>query len=388
MPKAVIVGGGIGGLATAIAFTLRGWEIEVLERSTRIEEVGAGISLWPNALRALAALGLDETVRGRAREEDSAGIRDRKGRWLSRTDTEAIRVHYGSPVMMHRADLLDILRRAVPEGAVRTGISVTAVQPDGTVVHSAGTSAGDVVVGADGIHSVVRRAVCGAIEPRYSGYTAWRTVITPTEPVGEMGESWGSGQRFGYSTLPDGRVYCFATADMAAGTPGGGLDELRARFGSWHDPIPALLAAVGETAILKHDLYDLPPLKTFVAGRIALLGDAAHAMTPNLGQGACQALEDAVVLAHVATRGGDLTDYDSQRRPRTQMIVKRSRLIGAVGQLSSPMAVLARNALLRLTPSSTQFKSLAPVLDWESPRGGDQRSSSTSPMRTPSGPRT
>ncbi|MFC9435646.1 FAD-dependent monooxygenase [Nocardia sp. NPDC057030] len=365
MPKAVIVGGGIGGLATAIAFTLRGWEVEVLERSTRIEEVGAGLSVWPNALRALAALGLDAAVRGRARAEDSAGIRDSKGRWLSRTDTEAIRLRYGSPVMMHRADLLDILRRALPEGVVRTGISVNSVQTDGTVVHSAGTSTGEVVVGADGIHSVVRRAVCGEIEPRYRGYTAWRAVITPTEPVGEMGESWGRGERFGYSTLPDGRVYCFATADMAAGTLGDGLDELRTRFGSWHDPIPALLAAFGETPILKHDLYDLPPLKTYVAGRIALLGDAAHAMTPNLGQGACQALEDAVVLAHVATRDDDLMRYDSQRRPRTQMILKRSRLIGTIGQLSSPAAVLARNTLLRLSPPSMQFKSLAPVLDWE-----------------------
>ncbi|MFB8005117.1 FAD-dependent monooxygenase [Nocardia sp. NPDC056000] len=365
MSRAVIVGGGIGGLATAIALARRGWEVEVLERSTRIEEVGAGLSLWPNALRALAALGLDETVGARAREEESAGIRDSKGRWLSRTDTEAIRARYGSPVMIHRSDLLEILRAAVPNNAVRSGISVTAVQADGTVAHSAGTSAGDLVVGADGIHSVVRRAVCGAIEPRYSGYTAWRVVVTPTAPVSDMGESWGRGERFGYSTLPDGRVYCFATADMPAGTPGGGLAELRARFGSWHDPIPALLDAVDDTAILKHDLYDLPPLKTYVAGRIALIGDAAHAMTPNLGQGACQALEDAVVLAHIATADGDLTDYDRQRRPRTQMILKRSRLIGAVGQLSSPAAVLARNALLRLAPPSAQFNSLAPVLDWE-----------------------
>ncbi|MFC3435363.1 FAD-dependent monooxygenase [Nocardia seriolae] len=365
MPKAVRVGGGIGGLATAIAFALRGWEIEVLERSTRIEEVGAGLSLWPNALRALAALGLGETVRGLAREEDSAGIRDSSGRWLSRTDTETIRVRYGSPVMMHRADLLAILRAAIPEHAVHTGISVTEVQADGTVVHSAGTSAGDVVVGADGIRSGVRRAVCGVIEPRCSGYTAWRVVCTPTEPISDMGESWGSGERFGYSTLPDGRVYCFATADMAAGTRGGGLLELCARFGSWHEPIPALLAAIDETAILKHDIYELPPLKTYVAGRIALIGDAEHAMTPNLGQGACQALEDAVVLAHVATRDGDLTRYDSERRPRTQMIRKRSRLIGTVGQLSSPTAVLARNALLRSVPPTMQLKSLAPVLDWE-----------------------
>lgn len=365
MPKALIVGGGIGGLATAIAFSRRGWDIEVLERATRIAEVGAGLSLWPNALRALDALGLGAEIRKQAREDGSAGIRDSKGRWLSRADADAIRDRYGSPVMMHRADLLDTLRAAVPESTVRTGVSASEVRPDGTVVHSAGTSTGDVIVGADGIRSVVRRAVCGPVEPRYSGYTAWRVVVTPTNPIADMGESWGRGERFGFGALPDGRVYCFATANMAAGTPGGGLSELRTRFGSWHAPIPALLAAAEESAVLKHDLYDLPPLKTYVTERIALIGDAAHAMTPNLGQGACQALEDAVVLARVAAEDGDLARYDAQRRPRTQMIVKRSRMIGAVGQLSSPVAVLARNALLRLTPPSAQFKSLAPVLDWE-----------------------
>ncbi|MEV0461359.1 FAD-dependent monooxygenase [Nocardia tengchongensis] len=365
MPKAVIVGGGIGGLATAIAFARRGWEIEVLERSARIAEVGAGLSLWPNALRALDALDLGDEIRSRAREEGSAGIRDSRGRWLSRTDIDAVRARYGSPIMMHRADLLDILRAAVPESAVHTGVSVSEVRADGAVVHSAGTSAGDLVVGADGIRSVVRRAVCGVVEPRYSGYTAWRVVVTPAEPVRDIGESWGRGERFGYAVLPDGRIYCFATADMPAGTAGGGLGELRARFGSWHEPIPALLAAADESALLKHDIYDLPPLKTFVTERIALIGDAAHAMTPNLGQGGCQALEDAVVLARVAAEDRDLTDYDQQRRPRTQMIVQRSRMIGAIGQLSSPVAVLARNALLRLTPPSAQFKSLAPILDWE-----------------------
>ncbi|MFE5283941.1 FAD-dependent monooxygenase [Nocardia sp. NPDC056611] len=363
--KAVIVGGGIGGLATAIAFARHGWDVEVLERSTRIAEVGAGLSLWPNALRALDALGLGDQIRSRAREENSAGIRDSKGRWLSRTDVDTIRARYGSPILMHRHDLLDILRAAVPESAVRTGISATEARPDGTVAHSAGTSTGDVVVGADGIHSMVRRTVCGAVEPRYSGYTAWRVVVTPAEPIGDMGESWGRGERFGYGTLPDGRVYCFATANLPAGTEGGGLSELRARFGSWHEPIPMLLAAADDTALLEHDLYDLPPLKAFTAGRIALVGDAAHAMTPNLGQGACQALEDAVVLARVAAEGGDLTPYDTLRRPRTQMIVQRSRSIGAIGQLSSPLAVLARNAILRLIPPSAQFKSLAPILDWE-----------------------
>ncbi|MGY2057939.1 FAD-dependent monooxygenase [Nocardia gipuzkoensis] len=364
MPEALIVGGGIGGLATAVAFLRQGWRVEVLERAAEIAEVGAGLSLWPNALRALDALGVGDQVRARAVEQGAAGIRDRAGRWLTRMDAEAIRARYGSPIMMHRADLVDVLRSAIPAEAVRTGVTVAEARIDGTVVHSAGTSGGDVVVGADGIRSVVRRAVCGEVRPRYGGYAAWRVVVTPQQPVTEMGESWGRGARFGYVPLVDGRVYCFATANMPETTPSGGLAELRARFGGWHEPIPALLAAAEGAGVLKHDLYDLPALKIFVAGRIALVGDAAHAMLPTLGQGACQALEDAVVLSRVAAEGGGLAGYDRERRPRTRMIASRSRRLGAAAQLSFPPAVAFRDAVVRAIPDSVQLKSLASVLDW------------------------
>ncbi|MGX1804117.1 FAD-dependent monooxygenase [Nocardia sp. NPDC055321] len=364
MSKALIVGGGIAGLASAIAFDRRGWEVEVLERAPRLTAVGAGISLWSNALRALDDIGIGDRVRERAIEDGAAGIRDARGRWLSRTDTAALRARYGAPVVLHRADLLDILRAAVPESALRTGISVAEAGTDGSVRHSAGTSRGDVVVGADGIHSVVRRAVCGAVEPRYSGYTAWRVVVTPTEPIGDLGESWGRGERFGYAALADGRVYCFAAANIAAGAPDGGLPELRRRFRDWHAPIPALLAAADPDAVLRNDIYELPPLPTYVRGRLALIGDAAHAMTPNLGQGACQALEDAVVLARVADSGGALDAYDAERRPRTRMIAARSARIGTVAQTANPVLATLRDTLMRALPASAQLRALAPILDW------------------------
>ncbi|WP_067549065.1 FAD-dependent monooxygenase [Nocardia crassostreae] len=386
MSKALIVGGGIGGLATAVAFARQGWDVEVLERAERITEVGAGLSLWANALRALDALGLGDRVRARAVDDGSAGIRDSKGRWLSRVDAEAIRTRFGSPIVLHRADLLDILREAVPESALRTGISVSEVRADGSVVHSAGVSTGDVIVGADGIHSVVRRAVCGEVTPRYSGYTALRVVVTPTAPMGDLGETWGKGERFGFAALADGRAYCFAAVNAPAGAPSGGLRELRARFGDWHEPIPSLLAAADESALLHNDIHFLPPLPTYVSGRIALIGDAAHAMTPNLGQGACQALEDAVVLAEVAAHDPDLARYDAERRPRTRMIADRSERIGVVAQLSWAPAVAVRNAIMRLIPASAQIKALVPVLEWEPrparPSAGFRRNASRSPERS------
>jgi 2-polyprenyl-6-methoxyphenol hydroxylase-like FAD-dependent oxidoreductase len=362
--KAIIIGGGIAGLASALALTRHGWQVEVFERAPEFTEVGAGLSLWPNALRALDALGVGEGVRGRAMLEGQAGIRDAAGRWLSRTDTADLERRYGPVAMIHRADLLAVLRAAVPEEALRPGITVSGVRPDGTVTHSGGQSRADLVVGADGLSSVTRQSVWPeAPAPRYAGYTAWR-VVTPPVEVGEASESWGRGERFGYAPLPDGRVYCYATANAPEGAPGGGLAGLRERFGGWHDPIPALLDAAAPDAVLHHDLYDLPPLKTYTAGNVVLAGDAAHAMTPNLGQGACQALEDAVVLGAIMASGAGLDAYDQQRRRRTQMIARRSRRVGAAAQWASPAAVTVRNTALRLLPPASFARSLAPVLDW------------------------
>lgn len=362
--KAIIIGGGIAGLASALALTRGGWQVEVLERAPDFTEVGAGLSLWPNALRALDALGVGEPVRGRAVLEGQVGIRDAAGRWLSRADTAELQRRYGLTAMIHRADLLAVLRAAVPAEALRPGTTVSAVRPDGTVVHLGGESRADLVVGADGMHSVTRRSVWpDAPAPRYAGYTAWR-VVTPPVPVAEASESWGRGERFGYAPLTDGRIYCFATANAPAGASEGGLAGLRRRFAGWHDPIPALLDAADPGAVLHHDLYELPPLKTYTSGSVVLAGDAAHAMTPNLGQGACQALEDAVVLGTVMASGDGLEAYDQKRRPRTQMITRRSRRIGAAAQWASPAAVNLRNTALRLLPPSTLARSLAPVLDW------------------------
>ncbi|MFW6091438.1 MAG: FAD-dependent monooxygenase [Actinomycetota bacterium] len=375
--RAVVVGGGIGGLAAAVALGNRDWAVEVLERTPEFAEVGAGLSLWPNALRALDALGVGEQVRSKALEEGEAGIRDASGRWLSRTDTEELARRYGPLVMIHRADLLDTLREALTPTVLRPGTEVTGVRPAGgavEAVHRDGVAHADLVVGADGIHSAVRRSLWPAgLRPRYAGYTAWRMIAEPGRRLDVGGETWGRGERFGIAPMADGRVYAFATAGVPDGrhSADGELAELRARFGEWHDPIPALLDATAPEAVLRHDIVDLPPLPTFVAGRVALLGDAAHAMTPNMGQGACQALEDAVALAAALDSHGTVPDalvaYDAERRPRTQWIARRSRQLGAVAQWRSAPAVAVRDTLMRIAPDGLLLRSLAPVLSWTPP---------------------
>ena len=329
--------------------------------------MGAGLSLWPNGLRALDALGVGEPVRERARLSGQAGIRDAAGRWLSRTDTAALERRFGPVAMIHRADLLAVLRGAVPEPSLRHGVTVRRVSSGGTVTHSRGASRADLIVGADGIRSAVRASIWpDAPRPRYAGYTAWR-MVTPPVQVDGSSESWGSGARFGYAPLPDGRVYCFAVANAREGDPGQGLAGLRTRFRDWHSPIPALLDAAAQDAVLHDDLYELPPLRAYTAGQVVLVGDAAHAMTPNLGQGACQALEDAVELATCLEGPGGLAAYDQARRKRTQMITLRAHRLGVAAQWASPVAVRLRNTALRLLPASSFTRSLAPVLDWTPP---------------------
>ncbi|MFC5753264.1 FAD-dependent monooxygenase [Actinomadura rugatobispora] len=374
---AVIAGGGIGGLAAAVALSRRGWRVEVCERAAEFTEIGAGLSLWPNALRALAALGLDGQVREVGAVEAGGGVRDRTGRWLARTDNAVLEARFGAPlVVLHRAELIRILAGALPDGALRPSTTITGVHDDGDAVvaeHDRGSLRAALVIGADGLRSAVRRAGWpSAAPPRYAGFTAWRMVTEPLpEPLAGGAVTWGRGEEFGFTSMSGGRVYCFGAAATPEGgaAPDGERAEVRRRFEAWPEPIPALLASVPEGGVLRHDIYTLPPLSTFVSGRMALLGDAAHAMTPNLGQGGCQALEDAVVLAEcLGGAAGDvaaaLARYDRLRRPRTQRVARRAARLGAVGNVAWPPAVMARNVAARLLPTSVTLRSMAPILGW------------------------
>ena len=385
--RAVVIGAGIGGLAATVGLCAVGWDVTTCERSASLEPVGAALGLAPNGLRALDAIGAGASLRALAVPQE-LGLRRCDGRWLVRSTTDRMIVdRFGDPIiLLPRAAVIDALAARVPDGALALGTEVTSVEPGGKaaarVVTTAGELEADLVVAADGIGSATRRVLFpGHPGLRYAGFTTWRLLVGPvTEPI-PMAESWGRGTVFGVMPLSDGRVYCYAAAPAEPGAGSGDqLAELTRLFGSWHEPIPQLLALARPPDVLRNDVAELAaPLPSFHRGRVALLGDAAHPMTPNLGQGACQALEDAVVISRLATGAdpaavaGLLVAYTEARLPRTADVVRWSRRAGTMATWTSPAAVALRNTVVRvvgkLAPGAA-LRGLAPIYGWQPPAAG------------------
>ncbi|GAQ65326.1 FAD-dependent monooxygenase [Streptomyces scabiei] len=378
---AVVVGGGIGGLAAAIGLHRIGWDVTVLERTSMLEDTGAGISLAANGLRALDELGIGGAVRNASRGQYSGGTRTPQGGWLARMDGSALEKAVGTPIMgIPRSTLHRLLREALPARSLVIGAEAATVEQTGPgtvhVSYSTTVLEADLVVAADGIGSKVRsRLFPDHPGPVHSGSTVLRAITEHAVDLRTDFElTWGRGAEFGHIAFLDGKAEWHAVLSLPAGTRfADPLTELRRRFNTWHDPIPALLNATRPEAVLHHDVNELrTPLPSYTVGRIVLLGDAAHAMTPNLGQGACQTLEDAVTLAAAlgaeSTVEAGLARYDAERRPRSQAVARAARQAGRMGQqLSHPLAVTLRNTAMRLTPSRVATRMILRHHAWAPP---------------------
>lgn len=377
--RIVIVGGGIGGLAAALALGREGFSASVYEQAPELLEVGAGIAVWPNAFRALERLGLGGEVLARAGRIERA-------LWLGRDGTTYKQFAFpetGSPaVALRRADLQTVLRAALPADSLHLGKTFEGFEGfadgGGEVVARFACGAEvacDVLVGADGLHSRVRAQVLGASEPVYRGYSVWRGVTrlaNPLNPPGTALEVYGEGRRFGVGPLGQGRTGWWATANEPEGTPeppSEHASKLSRLFAGWCAPVCELIEATPSESVLRNAAYDRPAAARWGRGAVTLLGDAVHPMTPNLGQGGCMAVEDAAVLARCLAKYRDarvaLRAYESRRRTRAEAVARYSRLYGAFGQLDGHAATRLRARLLSSVPESVGRKLLRTVFDYD-----------------------
>lgn len=385
LERLVVVGGGIAGLSVAAGLGRAGYRVEVVERVERWAPVGAGITLGANAMAVLRGLDVHEALMERGAVLGRGAITDARGRELMVSDFEAVRAELGPTVAVHRAALHEaLLGAAEAAGATVTlGTSVESIgrhddgdapRAQGADPHAGGVAMrltdarevrADLLIGADGVRSHVRELVFGPTAPRYAGYTCWRLVVRAPAAGTELREMWGRGRRFGIVPIGGGRVYAFATANAPAGADDpydGRLERFRARFADFGGQVPEVLAALEHPDELLHnDIEELPP-HPWRRGRALLIGDAAHALTPNLGQGAAMALEDAAVLvrelAAAATPNEALDRFVARREPRVRAIQARSRRLGTIAQLEGRAVCALRDALLRCVPASAGIRTL------------------------------
>ena len=363
-PKVVIVGGGLGGAAAALALHRRGVEVEIYEKAPELAEIGAGLNVSPNALKALRYLGVEDAAIEVGVQSLEQVIRSfRSGRVIARPKRAGdIETRYGASFLtIHRADLLDTLLAPLPDNIVHLDAACTGVETgdvgavarfgDGTAVEA------DIVVGADGIHSAVRDSLFGPIEPRFTGCICWRGLV-PREALSdpryaaEMAAWWGPHGHVVHYPVRRGELINFVAHFDSDGwteeswTYECDRVELMETYAGWNRNLLNLIEASGK--YYKWALYDRDPLENWTKGRATLLGDSAHPMLPYLGQGACMAVEDACILAESVGRMPDdlsaaLQAYERLRKPRTTRAQLGSRFRAKQNHLVSPFARLKRD---------------------------------------------
>lgn len=367
MEKVIIIGAGIGGLCAAIALQKLGYEVNVYEKFEEVKKLGAGILLQPNTIKALRKIGIAEEVNNKGFLLNALEVKLFNGDKMADLSVQKqIEATGEGTRSFHRAELHEVLLNLLKEGTVHLGKECQQIEQTDKGVKvlfkDLTVTEGDILVGADGIHSIVRETVTSVSKIRYAGYTCWRSVVdVPQEVIDNLNgivyESWGKGVRFGTVPLSNNRVYWFACKNASENDEKMkevGRKELLEIFGNFHEPIKQVLELTQDDQILWNDIIDIKPLKRFHFGKIILLGDAAHAMTPNMGQGAGQSIEDAAVLMNCLEKEQEIQkafeEYSTKRVKRTTMIVNQSELIGKVGQWENGLLIGLRNFVMKTFP--------------------------------------
>jgi 2-polyprenyl-6-methoxyphenol hydroxylase-like FAD-dependent oxidoreductase len=354
-------------VTAALALRRVGIDAQVYERVDSLSKIQTGLAivLWSNAMRALRYLGLDQQIEAASSNIERVKFRSSSGEMLADWPVGDMARKYGMPNHgIMRAELARILFEALEDGVLQLGRECTGFHQDesGVTVHFADgqDERGDVLIGADGLRSVIRTQLLGNMNPRYAGYTAYPgSVVNDVADAHVFHDYFGSGLRFLFFRI---REKTFWVAVVGAPEGGTGIDkqELMERYRNWIEPVPTLIAAADESAMMRLDGYDRNPLKRWGEGRVTLLGDAAHPMTFNVGQGACQAIESGIVIANCLS-GEDnvvsaLRQYEAQRTTRTGPVVLQARRVGLWGTWHNPLVVAGRDQFMKFTLNKVAIK--------------------------------
>jgi 2-polyprenyl-6-methoxyphenol hydroxylase-like FAD-dependent oxidoreductase len=373
--RILIAGGGIGGMAAALALHRAGVDVTVYERARAFAEIGTGLSLWPNATRVLQSLGVLKRIIALGDPVTQFNLQRSDGTPIASLPMSG----YSTPgLCLHRADLYRALFETLPGTSLVANEVIQSFEQgaDGVTARFASGQAIQVdgLVGADGINSVIRAQLHGATPPVYRGYCVWRGVTANPGGLvrGHISESWGAGRRFGIMPIGRGRVCWYATRNGPASQPdpaAGRQQEVLGLFRDWHKPIPALIESTPSANILKTDACDRPTLVQWGRGRVTLTGDAAHPMTPNVGQGACMAIEDSAGLAKMLATKMEVAEafraFEALRQGRTAYMVRQARRIGVFGQWQNPLLVGGRNFAAKLLLARPPRRRLNTIYGYE-----------------------
>ncbi|MFD8060690.1 FAD-dependent monooxygenase [Streptomyces cyaneofuscatus] len=378
--KALVIGAGIGGLTAAVALRAAGLDVEVYERAGELRAAGSGLSVMSNAIAALDSLGLGIDLAKRGSVLESYHVRTARGRLIREFPFPEIIGRLGTPsVLITRSDLQQALLDAASGIPITLGAQAVAFESEadgGVRVRFAdGTEArGDVLIGADGFNSVVRRQLTGPEESMDSGYICWLAVVPFSHPhfaPGSVTHYWGSGSRFGLVDMGGGRLYWWGTKNMPTEESHdwkGGKADVQGAYAGWADVVQEAVRVTPEEDILAVPSRDRVFLERWGEGPVTLLGDAAHPMLTSLGQGSCMAIEDAVVLGRRLAGATDLPAalrrYEDDRRERTRALVAASRAISTFEQSENPVRRPVRDAYFKFLPKRRLVRTLESALTY------------------------
>lgn len=376
MQKITIVGAGIGGLTTAIALKQQGFQVEIFDQTSNIKKIGAGILLANNAMQVYQKLGLTKHIEQKGNIISTLNVTTPYLKTLSNVKLDHFEQKYNvRNIAISRSALHAILMESIDASEIHLNHKLHSITPSNNGYQlkfdHQKTYHTDIIIGADGIHSTVRDHVFPNTEIRSANQICWRGMANlqlPEKFTKELNEAWGKSQRFGFTHVSSNTVYWFALKSVQPETNKYAIEKMEDYYKNYHPIIQTIIKSTPKNNIHTAEILDLKPIHQWYKDGVCLLGDAAHATTPNLGQGACQAIEDAYIIAKCLAQYEPniaFQEFQKTRKPKAHQIVNTSWNVGKIAHLSNPFLIFLRNYMMRIMPNSQSQKQTEKIFELE-----------------------